>query len=94
MHTELAHLGPEIPRELVRAIDLLGAWRDLLLSEISHGLTDGIGGLAEIEIKALGGVRQMDRFCLWAFWSAMLPLSSPDHQEIGCEVAFKTHNWS
>jgi hypothetical protein len=36
----------------------------------------------------------MDRFCLRAFWSAMLPLSRPDHQEIDGAVAFKTGNWS
>src|SRR3954451_20138637 len=50
-------MRPQIARELVRPVDLLGTRCDLLLREVAHRLADGVGGVAEVEVEIAGGVR-------------------------------------
>ena len=57
VQAEGAHLGPQVAREGVGPVDLVGARRDALLREVAHGGADGIGGVAEIEVELAGGVR-------------------------------------
>ncbi len=56
MQAELAHLRPELTREPVLAVDLLGQRRDPVLCETVHRLADRIGRLAEIEVEGTRGV--------------------------------------
>src|SRR6476469_1521156 len=56
VQTDGSHLWPEVARELVRAVDLRCARRDLVLGEIACGRADHVGGFAEIEIEAGGDV--------------------------------------
>ena len=46
---KLAELIPQIGRKRVGPVDLVGARRDFIGGEPAHGLTNQIGGLAEIE---------------------------------------------
>src|SRR5579883_718544 len=54
---ELPERGPEVARELILAIDLGGARRDVLRREAMHLLTDLLDTLAEAEIALQGCVR-------------------------------------
>ena len=58
---ERPHLGPEVAREGVGAVDLLGPRRDLLLREAAHAVADRLGGLAQAEIELTRGVRDHRR---------------------------------
>src|SRR3979411_686139 len=49
---EAPHLGPQVARKLVAAVDLLGARRDLVLREVLHGLAQLVDLVAETEIEA------------------------------------------
>ena len=51
VQAERADLRPEVARELVGAVDLGGARRDLVGGEVGDRLADGVGGLAEVEIE-------------------------------------------
>src|SRR5260221_11598727 len=57
MQSQSADLRPEIARERVCLVDLVGARCDFVGREIAHGVADRIGGLAEIEIEVALGVR-------------------------------------
>src|SRR5207237_10814140 len=48
---ELAELGPQIARKLVRAVDLGGARRDFLPGEVLHRFAQHGKGLAVIEVE-------------------------------------------
>jgi hypothetical protein len=48
---EIAHLPPQIHRELVGRVDLGRARRDLVRGEALHAVAQHVGGLAEIEIE-------------------------------------------
>ena len=52
VHAERAELGPELAREGVGAVDLVGARRDLVGGEAAHAVAQQVGGLAEVEIEA------------------------------------------
>src|SRR5437764_928668 len=52
MHAELAELGPQIAREGVAAVDLVGARRDLVGGEAAHAVAQHVGGLAQAEVEA------------------------------------------
>ena len=52
VHAELAQLRPQVAREGVAAVDLVGARRDLVGGEAAHAVAQHVGGLAEAEIKA------------------------------------------
>ena len=52
VHAERAELGPQIARERVGAVDLVGARRDLVGREAAHALAQHVGGLAEVEPQA------------------------------------------
>ena len=54
VHAELAQLRPEIAREGVAAVDLVGARRNLVGGEVAHAVAQHIGGFAEAEIEAAG----------------------------------------
>ena len=56
VQAEGAELRPQIARELVAAVDRVGARRDLGLREVAHRVADGVGVLAEIEVEIAGGV--------------------------------------
>ena len=66
---ELAHLRPQIAREGVGAVDLVGARRDLVGREAAHAVAQHVGGLAEAEIEAAQVVPQHER---WSLALAML----------------------
>jgi hypothetical protein len=51
-HAELAHLAPQVHRELVAAVDLGGARRDLGLGEGAHGVAQRVDVVAELEVEA------------------------------------------
>jgi hypothetical protein len=51
VQAERADFGPEIPGELIAAVDFGGARRDLVLRKRMHRLADRICGLAEIEVE-------------------------------------------
>jgi hypothetical protein len=55
VQAELAHLGPQLAREFVGAVDLLGQRRNAVGREAGGGLADRVGGLAEAEIQSGGG---------------------------------------
>jgi len=48
---EFAHLGPEIARELVGAVNLVRTGRDQVLGKATHRVAEHVGGFAEIEIE-------------------------------------------
>ena len=52
VHAELAELRPEVAREGVAAVDLVGARRDLVGGEAAHAVAQHVGGLAQAEIEA------------------------------------------
>ena len=52
VQAELAHLRPQLRRELVRLVDFGGDRRDLLAGEPLGRLADRVGYLAEFEIEA------------------------------------------
>ncbi len=52
VQAELAHLGPELARELVGGVDLGGERGDAVGGETRGRLADGVGGLAEPEVHA------------------------------------------
>src|SRR5262249_39362174 len=52
VHAELAHPGPQVPREGVAAGELVGARGDALGGETAHAVAQHVGGLAQTEIKA------------------------------------------
>ena len=57
VQAEVAELGPELARELVRFVDLRGERRDLVGGEAAHAGAQLVGRLAEVEIergKSLG----------------------------------------
>ena len=54
--TQLAHLAPQVHRELIGAVDLSRARRDLGLCKLAHGIAQGGDVLAMIESQA----RQID----------------------------------
>jgi hypothetical protein len=49
---DASHLGPQVARKLVAAVDLLGARRDLVLRERLHGLAQLVDLVAETKIEA------------------------------------------
>src|SRR3954452_5027761 len=51
VHAELAELGPEIARERVAAVDLLGARRNMCGREAAHALAQHVRRLTEPEIE-------------------------------------------
>ncbi len=51
VQAKFAHLGPELARELVRAVDLGGEWRDLVRRKVAHAVAQLIDIGAEIEIE-------------------------------------------
>ncbi len=51
VQAERSDFGPEVARELVAAVDLGGARRDLVLRERMHRLADRIRGFAEVEVE-------------------------------------------
>ena len=51
-HAELAHLAPQVHRELVAAVDLGGARRDLGLREVAHRVAQRVDVFAELEVEA------------------------------------------
>jgi hypothetical protein len=53
----LAHLAPQVHRELVAAVDLGGARRDLGLGEGAHGVAQRVDVLAELEVRVRAGGR-------------------------------------
>ena len=52
VHPEFAQLLPEVHRELVAAVDLGGAGRDLLCDELLQGIAQQCDVLAEFELDA------------------------------------------
>ncbi len=61
VHTELAQLGPEVAREDVAAVDLLGARGNAFTGEAAHALAQHVSGLAQTEIKAANVVHAHGR---------------------------------
>src|SRR6266702_4315617 len=51
MQAERSNFGPEVARELVAAVDLGGARRDLVLREGMHRLANRIRGFTQVEIE-------------------------------------------
>ena len=51
VQAERAQARPQIARELVAAVDLLGARRDLGAREAGDRVPDHLGGVAEIEVE-------------------------------------------
>src|SRR5262249_25100801 len=58
---ERTHLWPEIARESVRFVDLVGARSDLVLGERAGGLAQHVDVFAESEVETLPGVRDHGR---------------------------------
>jgi hypothetical protein len=56
VQADSAHFRPEVARKLVCAVDLGGAWRDLVLRKITRGRADHLGGFAQIEVEGRGYV--------------------------------------
>ena len=54
-HAELAHLAPQVHRELVAAVDLGGARRDLGLREGAHRVAQRVDVFAELEVRGRAG---------------------------------------
>src|SRR3974390_3912432 len=54
---ERAHLGPEIARKFVFAVDLVGARRNPVLREIGAGVAQHVGLGTEAEIETGPGIR-------------------------------------
>ena len=54
----VAELRPEVAREIVVAVDLGGARRDLVGGEAAHGVAQHVDGLAEVEVEARKPVRK------------------------------------
>src|SRR5262245_40657419 len=52
VHAELTELGPQITREGIAAVDLVGARRDAVVGEVAHAGAQHVGGLAQTEIEA------------------------------------------
>ena len=52
VEAELAELGPEVAREGIAAVDLVGARRDLVGGKAAHALAQHVGGFAEAEVEA------------------------------------------
>src|SRR6266567_3687399 len=52
VHAELAQLGPEIAREQIAAVDLIGARGNAFSGKTAHALAQHVGRLAQAEIKA------------------------------------------
>ena len=69
VHAELAELRPQIARERVGTVDLVGARRDLVGREAAHAVAQHVGGLAQAEIEAAQVVPQHER---WSLALAML----------------------
>ena len=57
VQAERADLGPEIPGELVAAVDFGGARRDFVLRERIYRLAYSVRSLAEIEVEKQRSVR-------------------------------------
>ncbi len=68
VQAERAKLRPQIAREGVAAVDLVGAWRDLVRGETAHGIAQHVGGLAKAEIELEIGIG--DHACLSIGWPA------------------------
>src|ERR671939_1980985 len=49
---EFAHLRPEVAREDIGSIDLVGPRRDHIGREVAYRAAQHVGGLAEIEVEA------------------------------------------
>ncbi len=56
VQAEFPHLGPEVARKRVVAVNLRGARGDLLLGEAAGAVADHRGALAEIEVEETGRV--------------------------------------
>ena len=50
-HAELAELAPQVGRELVVAVDVGGAWCDLVLREVAHGIAQQGDVVAQIDLE-------------------------------------------
>src|SRR5262249_56300490 len=61
MQAELAELRPEVTREGVAAVDLVGARRDLVGGETAHAVAQHVGGLAQAEVEAADVVYAHER---------------------------------
>ena len=61
VQAELPHLGPEVARKRVVAVDLRRARGDLLFGEAAGAVADHRGALAEIEVEGTGRVRDHGR---------------------------------
>ena len=57
---ERAHLGPQVARKAVVAVDLGGARRNLVVGEGARRFADQIRGFAEVEIERGGAVGDHD----------------------------------
>jgi hypothetical protein len=51
-HAQLAHLAPQVHRELVAAVDLGRARRDLGLGKVAHRVAQRVDVFAELEVQA------------------------------------------
>src|ERR1700722_6786377 len=56
VQAEFPHPRPQVARKRVVAVDLRGAWSDLVLGEGPGAVTDHRGALAEIEVEGTGRV--------------------------------------
>src|SRR5262249_19470314 len=64
-HAELAELGPEVTREGVAAVDLVGTRRDLVGRKAAHAVAQHVGGLAQAEIEAADVVHAHGWVSVW-----------------------------
>src|SRR4051812_29681121 len=63
---ELAHLRPQLARELIAAVDLVGARRDLVLRKFARGLAQHVDLFAEAEIETAPGVGDHGPLRVWS----------------------------
>ena len=56
VQAERAHLRPQLAREHIVAVDLVGARRDAVLGEVADGLAQHVDVGAEAEIEARPGI--------------------------------------
>ena len=61
MQPERAHLGPEIARKLIVAVDRGGARRDLALGEFARGFADHVGASPRSKLRAAGRLGIIER---------------------------------
>src|SRR5690606_6651616 len=90
----VAELAPEVLGELVRAIDLGGQRRDLLLGELVHGAPQHLGGLADVEVEHGEGGDAHDTFLFltltsgWVFREGEAPPAAPSSSRQRCSTSF------